>query len=110
MSFPVQIRHFESDEKSNSLRKEYLALEKAQQGLKKDADALREELDIASLDPKEANAKFTARVNDFKAGAKRMEEKASQVHMYTKYHQTERLTTLYLDLTCHACLAIARLF
>jgi predicted nucleic acid-binding Zn-ribbon protein len=75
----VQIRHFESDEKSNSLRKEYLALEKAQQGLKKDADALREELEIASLDPKEANAKFTARVNDFKAGAKRMEEKATQV-------------------------------
>jgi FtsZ-binding cell division protein ZapB len=76
-----QIRHYESDEKSNALRKEYLALERAQQGLQKDADALREELAIASLDPKEANNKFTARVNDFKAGAKHMEERAAQVRV-----------------------------
>jgi len=74
-----QIRHYESDDKSNSLRKEYLALEKAHQGLKKDADSLRQELDIASLDPKEAHSRFVARVNEFKTGAKNMEEKAAQV-------------------------------
>mmetsp|Transcript_65909 Transcript_65909/g.129665 ORF Transcript_65909/g.129665 Transcript_65909/m.129665 type:complete len:600 (+) Transcript_65909:57-1856(+) len=73
------IRHYESDEKSNSLRKEYVRLEKDQQSLQKDVVALKEELDIASLDPREANNKFTARVNDFKEGAKRMEERAAHV-------------------------------
>jgi hypothetical protein len=73
------IRHYESDDRSNSLRKDYLSLEKSYQSLKKDADSLREELDIASLDPKEAHTRFVARVNEFKNGAKTMEEKAAQV-------------------------------
>jgi chromosome segregation ATPase len=60
------IRNYESDEKSNSLRKEYMALEKQSQNLKKDSESLQEELDIASLDPREANQKFSARVNYFK--------------------------------------------
>ena len=36
------------------------------QSLRKDADSLQEELDIANMDPKEAHTKFVARVNDFK--------------------------------------------
>ena len=56
-----------------------MRLEKDQQSLQKDVVALKEELDIASLDPREANNKFTARVNDFKEGAKRMEERAAHV-------------------------------
>lgn len=88
LSLLWQIRHYENDEKSNTLRKEYLALERAQQGLKKDADALREELEIAQLEPKEANNKFTARVNDFKAGAKRMEERAAQVQYFHCMYST----------------------
>lgn len=34
--------------------------------MKKDAESLQEELDIATMDPKEAHTKFAARVNDFK--------------------------------------------
>jgi chromosome segregation ATPase len=70
------IRSYESDDKSNALRKEYLALERQIQGLKKDSEALQEELDIANLDPKDAHTKFVARVNAFKQGAKALEDKA----------------------------------
>ena len=74
-----RIRQYESDDKSNSLRKEYLNLEKSLRNLKKDADALHEELEISNLDPKEAHAKFTARVNDFKQRTKMTEEKIVQL-------------------------------
>ena len=75
----VQIRHYESDEKSNALRKEFLALEREYASLKKDETSLQEELDIASMDPREAHTKFAARVSEFKAGAKHMDERAAQV-------------------------------
>ena len=60
------ISRYESDEKTNAYRKEYAFLEKTYNGLKKDADSLQEELDIANLDPKEAQAKFSARVHEHK--------------------------------------------
>lgn len=78
-----QIHMYESDDKSNALRKEYLALEKTYNSLKKDADALNEELAIANLDPKEAHGKFVARVNEFKSGAKLLEEKANTLREET---------------------------
>ena len=34
--------------------------------VRREVDALKEELDIAKLDPKEANIKFLARVNNLK--------------------------------------------
>ena len=34
---------------------------------------------IANMDPKEAHTKFVARVNEYKNGAKSLEEKASQL-------------------------------
>lgn len=78
-----QIHMYESDDKSNALRKEYLALEKTYNSLKKDADSLNEELAIANLDPKEAHGKFVARVNEFKSGAKLLEEKANTLREET---------------------------
>jgi len=75
----MQIRHYESDDKSNSLRKEYLALEKSYTSLKKDADSLKDELEIASMDPKEAHTQFVARVNHFKNGTKQLEERATSL-------------------------------
>lgn len=45
----ARIRQYESDDKSNSLRKEYLSLEKTLQTLRRDADSLHEELEIANL-------------------------------------------------------------
>lgn len=74
-----RIRQYESDEKSNSLRKEYLNLEKSYQTLKKDTDSLHEELEIANLDPKEAHTKFVARVNDFKQRTKLYEDKVAKL-------------------------------
>jgi intraflagellar transport protein 74 len=70
-----QIRSYESDDKSNSLRKEYMVLEKKYISLKREAESLEEELNIANLDPKEAHAKFVARINNFKQGTKSLEEK-----------------------------------
>eukprot|EP00981_Chlorochromonas_danica_P002751 scaffold537_cov180-Ochromonas_danica.AAC.56 len=74
-----QVRAYESDDKSSSIRKEFVSLEKAFQSLHKDADSLQEELDIANMDPKEAHTRFVSRINNFKQGAKGMEEKASQL-------------------------------
>lgn len=74
-----QIRAYESDDKTNSLRKEFVALERNYQALKRDADSLQEELDIANMDPKEAHNKFVARVNNYKNGTKVLEEKTSQL-------------------------------
>lgn len=75
----MQIRQYESDDKSNSLRKDFLALEKSCLSLRKDASAINEELDIAGMDPKEAHAKFVQRVNDFKTGAKTLEDRAALI-------------------------------
>lgn len=47
------------------------------QSSRKDAESLQEELDIANMDPKEAHAKFVARVNDFKQATKEMEDKSA---------------------------------
>lgn len=73
------IRAYESDEKNNSLRREYMALEKRYQSLKKDSESLQEELDIANLDPKEAHTKFVARVNYFKQNTKTLEDKVASL-------------------------------
>jgi hypothetical protein len=37
----TRIRHYESDDKANALRKDYLSLEKQCAGLKKDLDSLQ---------------------------------------------------------------------
>jgi len=73
-----RIRSYEADDKSSSHRKEYSSLERTQQSLKKDADSLQEELDIASMDPKEAHSQFVARVNNFKTQTKTLEDQISQ--------------------------------
>ncbi len=75
-----RIRHYESDDKSNSLRKDFLALEKQAQSLKKDADYLQEDLDTAQLsDAKAAKEAFKSRAEELKRGAKGLEDKASQL-------------------------------
>ncbi len=74
------IRAYESDEKNNSLRKEYLLLEKQYQSLKKDSESLQEELDIASLsDPKESHNKFVSRVNYYKQSTSNLDDKLKQL-------------------------------
>ena len=47
-----KIRHYETDEKSNTHRKEFAQLERQHRSLRRDADALNEELEISALDPK----------------------------------------------------------
>jgi intraflagellar transport protein 74 len=74
-----RIRQYESDDKANAVRKQYMTLEKTYQGLKRDLEAIQEELEIANLDPKEAHTKFVARVNDFKNAAKEMESRAASI-------------------------------
>lgn len=71
----ARIRHLETDEKNNSLRKEYATLEKNVNYLRKDSQSLQEELDIANMDPKEAHASFLGRVNQYKASTKAAEER-----------------------------------
>jgi intraflagellar transport protein 74 len=75
----TKIRSYESDDKSNILRKEFLHLEKTFQTLRKETESFKEELDIANMDQKEAHAKFVARVNDFKQGTKSLESKAASM-------------------------------
>lgn len=77
--FNARIRQFESDDKSSSLRKEYLGLERTYQSLRKDYESMTEELEIANMDPKEAHTKFVARVNEFKTGAKNLDERGEQM-------------------------------
>ena len=74
-----RIRHYESDDKSGSLRKEFTNLERKYQALRRDAESLDQELEIASMDPKEAHSQFVARVNTFKQNAKDMADRAQQV-------------------------------
>ena len=71
------IRHVESDERGYSHKKEYAALEKQIADVRRNYESLREEYEIASLDPKEAHAKFVARVNDHKKNTKSMEDQIS---------------------------------
>lgn len=63
----------EEDEKGFSNRKEFANLEKQLSSAKRTFDSLSEEYDIAMLDPKEAHAKFVARVNDHKKNTKFLE-------------------------------------
>lgn len=74
-----RIKQYESDEKSNSYRKEYSSLDKIFITLQKDADSLREELEIANLDPKEAHSKFVARVHDHKNSTQNMIDRIEAV-------------------------------
>jgi hypothetical protein len=54
-----KIRQYETDERSNANRKEFAQLERQYRSLRRDADALNEELEIASMDPKDAHTKVT---------------------------------------------------
>lgn len=71
------IRQCESDEKGHSHRKEYAALEKQVADARRSLNYLKEECEIANLDPKEAHAKFVARVNEHKKSAKSMDDQVS---------------------------------
>lgn len=62
----ARLRQLESDDKGSSLRKEYVVLEKTIQAKKRELQTAQEELDIVNLEPKEAHARYVARVNDFK--------------------------------------------
>ena len=72
-----RVRAMESDERSNNHRKEFSNLERRYQALKKDAESLDQELEIASMDPKEAHAQFVARVNKFKQSAKDLSDQVT---------------------------------
>ena len=61
-----RMRQLEGDDHNSSLKKEYAALEKQLQSKRKDLTTFQEELDIVSLEPKEAHSKYVARVQDFK--------------------------------------------
>lgn len=74
-----RIRQFESDEKGHSHRKEYVALEKQIQNLRRDMNDVQEETAIAELDPKEAHQRFVNRVNQHKQSTKSMEETIAQL-------------------------------
>lgn len=62
----ARLRQLEADDKGSSLRKEYVLLEKTVQNKKRDLQTAQEELDIVNLEPKEAHARYVARVNEFK--------------------------------------------
>lgn len=89
------IRQVESDEKGYSHRKEYTALEKQIADARRNYESLSEEYEIASLDPKEAHAKFVARVNDHKKNTKSMEEQISsnKTELRNLRQQLEDLTS-----------------
>lgn len=72
-----QIRAYENDDKSNHFKKEYLTLERNCQSLKRDLQALQEELDIANMDPKEAHTQFVQRVQRLKDNTKQFEDTAN---------------------------------
>ena len=72
-----RVRSYESDDKSNSHRKEFSNLERRYQALRRDAESLEEELEIARADPKEAHAQFVARVNNFKQVTKDLSDKVA---------------------------------
>jgi intraflagellar transport protein 74 len=78
-SLNTTIRSYEADEKTNSLRKEYLILERKLQSLRKEKDSLQEELDIANLDPKDAHTRFVQRVNTIKQTTKAMEDRVQSL-------------------------------
>jgi hypothetical protein len=54
-------------------------LEKKIQSLKKESEARQEELDIANLEPREAQSKFVARYNTLKQNTKLLDEQASSL-------------------------------
>ena len=66
-----RIDAFEGEAHGNSHRKEFNAYERQLATLHKDAQSLREELEITNLDPKEAHAQFVARVHDHKENTQR---------------------------------------
>jgi intraflagellar transport protein 74 len=70
-----RIRQYESDDKSSSMRKDFTNLERRYQSLRRDAESLEQELDIANMDPKEAHTQFVNRVNSFKAKTKELSDK-----------------------------------
>lgn len=62
----LRLRQLDSDDKSSTLRKEYMQLEKIIQLKKKELQTSQEELEIVNLEPKEAHARYVERVNNFK--------------------------------------------
>ena len=89
------IRQVESDEKGYSHRKEYTSLEKQIADVRRNYESLSEEYEIASLDPKEAHAKFVARVNDHKKNTKSMDEQitANKTELRNLRQQLDDLTS-----------------
>mmetsp|Transcript_3790 Transcript_3790/g.5884 ORF Transcript_3790/g.5884 Transcript_3790/m.5884 type:complete len:604 (-) Transcript_3790:235-2046(-) len=78
------IARMEEDEKGYSHRKEFANLEKQLSSARRNYESLSEEYDIAMLDPKEAHAKFVARVNEHKQNAKFMDSKATSLRSEIK--------------------------
>jgi intraflagellar transport protein 74 len=89
------VHQVESAEKGYSHRKEYTALEKQIADTRRNYDSLSEEYEIASLDPKEAHAKFVARVNEHKKNTKLMDDQISsnKTELRNLRQQLEDLTS-----------------
>lgn len=77
-----KIDRIETDNLNNPHRKEYLLLENQYQQLRRELEGLDSEAEIMQLPAKEAQAKYVARVIEFKQGAKTSEEKAAQLRDY----------------------------
>jgi len=77
-----RIGQLEAENSNNPHRKEYLLLEKQYQQLRSELVGLQSEAEIMQLPAKEAQAKYVARVNEFKQGAKACDEKAAQLRDY----------------------------
>ena len=77
-----RIGQLEEENLNNPHRKEYLLLEKQFQQLRSELAGLESETEIMQLPAKEAQAKYVARVNEFKQGAKACEEKTAQLRDY----------------------------
>ncbi len=71
-----------------------MALDKQLVSKRRDLVTLQEEMQIATLEPKEAHARFVARVNDFKLSTKSTDERIVQGR-----EDTERLKQQLVDLS-----------
>ncbi|CAE7562896.1 IFT74, partial [Symbiodinium microadriaticum] len=71
------IQQIEEGERGYSHRKEYASLEKQIAAARRNYESLSEEYDIIMMEPKEAHAKFVARVNEHKQNTKFMDSKVT---------------------------------
>lgn len=84
-----RIERLEEESRNNPHRKEYLTLERQYQQLRRELAGLDGEMEIMQLPAKEAQAKYVARVNEFKQGAKECEDKAAQLRDYVAKLKTK---------------------